>query len=130
MSTQQVLERVLAELAELAAAMERLTHAIALLDAPSRECQPLTSPSAPIAVALDALFGSAVDEPGPELVRKVRAAFVKGGTTLGQWCRENAIADQNARLALLGGWNGPKGQAMRARIIRASGLAGSGERAA
>lgn len=68
--------------------------------------------------------------PGPDLVRKVRAAFVAGGTTLGRWCREQGVADQNARLALLGGWNGPKGKAMRARLIRASGLEQSGERAA
>lgn len=59
---------------------------------------------------------------GPELVRKVRAAFVMSGTTLGRWCREHKLSDQNVRLALLGGWNGPKGRAMRDRVIGASGL--------
>lgn len=60
--------------------------------------------------------------PGLELVRVVRAGFVLNGTTLGRWCRDNQIHDQHARLALLGGWNGPKGQAVRARIVAAAGL--------
>lgn len=60
--------------------------------------------------------------PGPELVRKVRAAFVMSGTTLGRWCRDQDLKDQNVRLALLGGWNGPKGQAMRDRVLNAAGL--------
>lgn len=60
--------------------------------------------------------------PGLELVRLVRAGFVLQGTTLGRWCRENGIALQNARNALLGGWNGSKGQAMRARLIAAARL--------
>lgn len=59
---------------------------------------------------------------GQDLVRAVRSGFVLRGTSLGKWCRENRINPQNARVALLGGWNGPKGRALRERIIRAAGL--------
>jgi hypothetical protein len=60
--------------------------------------------------------------PCPELVRKVRANFVLQGTTLGRWCRENGIPRQNARDTLLGGWDGPKGRELRAKILKAAGL--------
>jgi len=60
--------------------------------------------------------------PGLELVRAVRAGFTAKGTTMGRWCRENGLHDQNARAALLGGWNGPKGRALRERLIAAAGL--------
>lgn len=60
--------------------------------------------------------------PGPDLVKRVRAGFVLQGTTLGRWCRDNKVMPQHARLALLGGWNGPKGTALRERLMAASGL--------
>lgn len=69
-------------------------------------------------------------QPGPDLVLAVRACFVRRGSSLGRWCRDHGVTIQNARLALLGGWNGPKGRSMRAKIIKASGLAESTERAA
>lgn len=61
-------------------------------------------------------------QPGPELVRTVRAGFVLKGSTLGRWCRENGLYLQHIRLALLGGWDGPKGRAARARVVAAAGL--------
>jgi hypothetical protein len=60
--------------------------------------------------------------PGLELNRKVRAAFIEKGTTLKGWCRDNDVRFSNARHCLIGTWNGPKGQALRAKIIKASGL--------
>lgn len=62
--------------------------------------------------------------PGPELARKVRAAFVLRGTTLGRWCRENGIVRQTAMNCLVGIWDGPKGRAMRHRVLEAAGLCG------
>lgn len=59
---------------------------------------------------------------GPELLRQVRAGFVLKNTTLGRWCRENAVSRQNARAALTGLWDGPKGRALRARLVKAAGL--------
>lgn len=66
---------------------------------------------------------TALPPPGPDLVLTVRAGFVRKGTSLGRWCRENGYRLQNARNALIGGWNGPKGQTVRATLIAAAGLA-------
>ncbi|ASK91068.1 hypothetical protein KWH04_01065 [Xanthomonas campestris pv. trichodesmae] len=60
--------------------------------------------------------------PGLDLNRKVRAAFIAQGTTLKGWCRDNDIRFSNARECLIGSRNGPKSQALRARIIKASGM--------
>lgn len=60
--------------------------------------------------------------PSLELLRRVRAAFIVKDSTLKAWCRDNQIHMSNARNALIGSWNGPAGQAMRARIVKASGL--------
>lgn len=61
-------------------------------------------------------------EPGQDLLRKVRAAFVLQGSSLQEWCNKNGTHNSNARNALIGSWNGPAGKAMRARIVKASGL--------
>ncbi|MGN7832641.1 hypothetical protein ACTJI2_13625 [Pseudoxanthomonas sp. 22568] len=58
--------------------------------------------------------------PGPDLVNKVKAGFILQGTTLTQWCRENGTNISNARNALFGTWNGPKGKAMRLRVVKAA----------
>lgn len=65
---------------------------------------------------------SSLPSPGPELVREVRAGFVLKGTTLGRWCREHNLVVQHARMALVGEWNGPKGRAVRHRVLQAAGL--------
>lgn len=61
-------------------------------------------------------------EPGLELVRQVRTHFILRGTTLTRWCRENGLQIANARMALYGSWNGPKGKALRTRILRGAGV--------
>lgn len=61
-------------------------------------------------------------EPSQELLRKVRAAFVLQGSSLQNWCKQNGTHNSNARNALIGSWDGPAGKAMRARIVKASGL--------
>lgn len=61
-------------------------------------------------------------QPGIELLRAVRAAFVQQGTTLGAWCRKNKVIPSNCRQALIGSWDGPRGRAVRKRVIQASGL--------
>lgn len=60
--------------------------------------------------------------PSLELHLKVRAAFILQGSTLKTWCRQNGIHPSNVRNALVGSWNGPAGQAMRKRVVKASGL--------
>lgn len=52
---------------------------------------------------------------------KVRAGFVARGTSLNRWCQQNGILRENARDALKGIWKGPKGQKVRARLLKESG---------
>ncbi|TAM72326.1 hypothetical protein EPN44_16040 [bacterium] len=61
---------------------------------------------------------------GIDLYRQVRGAFIAQGKTLKGWCQENGTHLSNARSALTGNWDGPKGKAMRARIVKAAGLRG------
>ena len=60
--------------------------------------------------------------PGIELYRQVRAAFVVKGESIKGWCRENGTHFSNARNSLVGSWDGPRGRAMRAKLVKASGL--------
>lgn len=60
--------------------------------------------------------------PSLDLHLKVRAGFVSKGTSLNRWCEENNILPSNARDVLIGRWNGPKGQALREEIVKASGV--------
>ena len=60
--------------------------------------------------------------PSQELLRRVRAGFTLQGTTLTAWCRDNDTHISNARNALIGTWDGPKGRAMRAKIVKAAGV--------
>lgn len=53
---------------------------------------------------------------------KVRAGFVARGDSLNRWCRKNGVLRQSAEKALLGIWKGPKGQAMRQRLLREAGV--------
>lgn len=59
-------------------------------------------------------------QPGLQLQLRVRTGFLLQGTSLTEWCRNNGTHISNARGALLGTWNGPKGQAMRSRIVKAA----------
>lgn len=60
--------------------------------------------------------------PSPELYVKVRSAFILRYTTFHTWCKEEGIHQTNAKACLIGLWDGPKGKALRARIIEASGM--------
>lgn len=59
---------------------------------------------------------------GPELYQKVRGGLIARGTTLSAWCREYGYNPTNARSALVGGWNGPKGRALRQRLAKEAGV--------
>lgn len=58
--------------------------------------------------------------PGTDLLRQVMAGFVRQGTTLTEWCRTHGESRVHARVALLGQRNGPKAQALRARVLAAA----------
>lgn len=60
--------------------------------------------------------------PGKDLVLKVRAGFVAQGSSLSRWCQQNGIDRPNARLCLMGAWDGPKSRMLRMRIAEAAGL--------
>lgn len=63
-----------------------------------------------------------IPAPSLDLHLKVRAAFVARGTSFKRWCIDNDIKPSNARDALIGRWNGKKGQEMRAKIVKAAGV--------
>lgn len=60
--------------------------------------------------------------PGQDLMRKIRIGFIEQNTTFNAWCVENGVSRTNATQAIYGAWNGPKGRALRDRILRAAGL--------
>jgi hypothetical protein len=60
--------------------------------------------------------------PGESLYLAVRGGFIIQGTTFTKWCKQNSIHPTSARLALLGGWSGPKGKELRARLVNASSI--------
>ncbi|WP_084609843.1 hypothetical protein [Sedimenticola selenatireducens] len=68
--------------------------------------------------------------PGIDLHLKVRANFITQGTTFSAWCREHGVNNGNARAALIGSWDGPKGRALREKLLEASGVIGSSSAAA
>ena len=61
-----------------------------------------------------------VQPTGPELLTAVRVGFIRKGTTFSAWCRIHGINRPNATMAILGGWRGPKGQALVKKIIKAA----------
>lgn len=61
--------------------------------------------------------------PSKELMRDVRIGFIKQGTTFTNWCNRHDIHGPSARAAVIGSWDGPKGRALRARVVRAAGVA-------
>lgn len=60
--------------------------------------------------------------PSPQLYLDVRAGFISQGQSLTGWCKGKGVDSSNARAALAGAWNGPKGKALRAELIEASGI--------
>lgn len=60
--------------------------------------------------------------PSLDLHLRVRAGFVSKGTSLKRWCKEQGITPSNARDALIGRWNGPKGIALRSRLVQEAGV--------
>ncbi|SFT99970.1 hypothetical protein [Halomonas saccharevitans] len=69
-------------------------------------------------------------KPGQELYQQVRGGFISRGTTLAAWCREHGHNPTNARSALVGAWNGPKGQELRRRLAEDSGVIRASQAAA
>ncbi len=57
---------------------------------------------------------------GTALLLEVRSGFAKKGTSLHRWCKDNNVTYSNARTALLGGWSGPKAQALIELLVLAS----------
>lgn len=60
--------------------------------------------------------------PGRDLMIKVRAGLLLQGLTLTEWGRRNGYHHGAIRQAVYGTWNGPKGRALRERIVKAAGL--------
>lgn len=60
--------------------------------------------------------------PGKELLLQARIAFLKQGTSLNRWCRENDCHPSYAYQALTGKGEYPSVLAMRKKILIAAGL--------
>lgn len=58
--------------------------------------------------------------PSKALYLQVRAGLIMQGLTLTGWCRDREINPTNARAALVGAWDGPKGKDLRADLIDAA----------
>jgi len=59
-------------------------------------------------------------QPSQELLNQVKAGFVRQGTTLAAYCRDNNIDGGNVYRLLRGDWNGKKAKAIRSQLITAS----------
>lgn len=60
--------------------------------------------------------------PSIDLFNKVKGGFVAQGTTLTGWCRDNGSHLANARICLIGSWDGPKAREFRKILCREAGL--------
>ncbi|ENB4166282.1 TPA: hypothetical protein ACKQA1_001893 [Stenotrophomonas maltophilia] len=60
--------------------------------------------------------------PGRDLMNKVRAGMTLQNTTVSAWCRQHGVNPSAARQAIYGTWAGPKGQALRASLLKAAGV--------
>jgi len=58
----------------------------------------------------------------PQLLLAVRSGFAAQGTSFSQWCKQNGIARQNARMFVLGALNGPRSKEVRKIICSAAGV--------
>ena len=61
-------------------------------------------------------------QPGAILHDAVVGAFRARGEGIEAWCRENGVSPASARNATYGQSKGPKGRALRNRIIAAAGV--------
>lgn len=55
--------------------------------------------------------------PGLQLYNEIRAGLILKNTNLSAWCLAYGVKRQNARLALLGGWRGPKADRIVKQLI-------------
>ena len=60
--------------------------------------------------------------PGQDLLAAIRAGFVVQKTSMSEWCRDHDVIVQNARMAILGGWCGPKAQQLVEKLKKAAGV--------
>jgi len=59
---------------------------------------------------------------GRDLMLQVRAGLLLQNMTLSSWCRQHGINTSNARQAIYGTWNGPKGRTIRDELLKAAGV--------
>lgn len=57
-----------------------------------------------------------------DLLTEVRIGFIRKGTTMTSWCKQQHLNHSAVRQALIGSWAGPKGRAMRRRVLAAAGI--------
>lgn len=70
-------------------------------------------------------------QPGPELVREVRAGLIRQSSSLKAWCNRAGVSHTYIHNVLMGGTNGPAALTWRARVIneaKVSGVVDEGHR--
>lgn len=60
--------------------------------------------------------------PSIDLYNQVRGGFVGQGKTINGWCISNGVTRQAAEAALKGMYSGPKAKALKAELVKASGI--------
>ena len=61
-------------------------------------------------------------QPTDDLLRSIKAGFISQGTTFTKYCLDNGIQPPNARMAIRGGWKGPKATKLVQQIMKAAGV--------
>lgn len=60
--------------------------------------------------------------PSADLYNRVRGGFVAQGTSLSKVCESVGVKRQAARLALLGGWTGPRASEVVQKLTEKAGI--------
>jgi len=68
--------------------------------------------------------------PGENLYVHILGAFVTKRTTFTEWCKNRKVPTSNAKQAIFGTWNGPKGKKLREDAITDSGVTAESLRSA
>jgi hypothetical protein len=68
-------------------------------------------------------------KPGAQTLKAVRGALVVRGSSLARWADAHGVKRQNLTKAILGKWNGPKGQAWFRAVVQDVLVTGTGEAA-
>lgn len=62
------------------------------------------------------------EAPAGDLMAAIRLGFIRKGTTYTAWCKKHSVNPSNARVAIQGGYRGPRAMQLVNRIKKAAGV--------